>query len=186
MSAAVRITVTHPQKMWRIAGTLLALVVGGGAVAVFRGQLMWPAIGLFAGYAPALVGRVSHQGMGAPIARMNLASLREALPDITGVMMPTLFGFRDPAGRATVFPIARNCARAARRLFVLARMAAGHHAVLSPDPRRRSRDVSDQRFVHRRAVVSVSDADVCRAADRVCDWHRRACGARLPPAALHC
>jgi hypothetical protein len=36
---------------------------------------------------------------------MNLASLREALPDITGVMMPTLFGFRDPAGRATVFPI---------------------------------------------------------------------------------
>jgi hypothetical protein len=103
--ATMRITVTHPQKMWRIAGTLLALVVGGGAVAVFRGQLMWPAIGLFAGYAPALAGRISNQGMGAPIARMNLASLREALPDITGVMMPTLFGFRDPAGRATVFPI---------------------------------------------------------------------------------
>ena len=103
--AAVRITVTHPQKMWRIAGTLVALVVVSSAVAVFRGRLMWPAIGFLAGYAPALAGRISHQGMGAPIARMNLASLREALPDITGVMMPTLFGFRDPAGRATVVPI---------------------------------------------------------------------------------
>jgi hypothetical protein len=35
---------------------------------------------------------------------MNLAGLRAALPDITGVMVPTLFGFRDPAGQATVFP----------------------------------------------------------------------------------
>src|SRR4029077_19691332 len=90
---------------WWIAGALVALIAAAGAVAVFRGQLMWPAIGLIAGYAPALAGRISHQGMGSPIARMDLTAFRAALPDITGVMLPMVFGFRDPTGRATVFPI---------------------------------------------------------------------------------
>jgi hypothetical protein len=102
--AGIRITVTHPQKMWWIAGALVALIAAAGAIAVFRGRLMWPAFGLLAGYAPALAGRISNQGMGAPIARLDLASLRAALPDITGVMLPMLFGFRDPAGHATVSP----------------------------------------------------------------------------------
>jgi hypothetical protein len=104
--AGICVTATHPQKMWWIAGALFVLIAGASAVAVFRGQLAWPAIGLFAGYAPALAGRISNHGLGAPIARMDLAALREALPDITGMVLPMVFGFRDPAGHATVFPSA--------------------------------------------------------------------------------
>lgn len=100
--AGIRITATHPQKMWWIAGASVGLIVMLSAVAVFRRQLLWPAIGLLAGYAPAVVGRLSNHGMGAPIARMDLADFRAALPDITGVMLPMLFGFRDPSGRATI------------------------------------------------------------------------------------
>jgi hypothetical protein len=51
------------------------------------------------------MGRIGNTGMGAPIARMDVAALRAALPDITGVMLPVLFGFRDPAGHTTVFPV---------------------------------------------------------------------------------
>ena len=36
---------------------------------------------------------------------MDLAALRQALPDITGVMLPMLFGFRDPSGHVTVIPV---------------------------------------------------------------------------------
>jgi len=100
----VRITATHPQKMWWIAGALFASIVVLGAVSVFRNQLTWLAIGLLTGYAPALAGRLSNHGMGAPIARMDLAGLRAALPDIMGMMLPMVFGFRDPSGRATIHP----------------------------------------------------------------------------------
>jgi hypothetical protein len=103
--AGTRISATHPQKMWWIAGALCGLIIVVGAVSAFRKQLVWPAIGLLAGYAPALAGRVSNHGMGAPIGRMDFASLLAALPDIAGVMLPMLFGFRDPAGRPTVYPV---------------------------------------------------------------------------------
>jgi hypothetical protein len=100
--AGMHITVTHPQKMWWIAGALSGSIVVFAAVSVLRSQLIWPAIGLLVGYAPALAGRLSNHGMGAPIARMDFAHLRAALPDITGVMLPMLFGFRDPSTRATI------------------------------------------------------------------------------------
>jgi len=103
-AAGVRVTATHPQKMWWIGGALLAVTFMAGIAAVFRRQLFWPAVGFAAGYSPALFGRISNHGMGAPIARMDFAALRAALPDITGVMLPILFGFRDPSGHATVFP----------------------------------------------------------------------------------
>jgi len=102
--AGVRITATHPQKMWWIAGALAGLAIITAAAAIFRRQLIWPALGFLVGYAPALLGRISNHGMGAPIARMDFAALRADLPDITGVMVPLLFGFRDPAGHATVLP----------------------------------------------------------------------------------
>jgi hypothetical protein len=98
----MHITATHPQKMWWIAGVLCALIVVFGAVSVFRSQLVWPAIGFLAGYAPAVAGRLSNHGMGAPIARMDLAGFRAVLPDVTSVMLPMLFGFRDPSGRVTI------------------------------------------------------------------------------------
>jgi hypothetical protein len=100
--AGVRLTATHPQKMWWIAGALFAVIVAAGSVSVFRSQLIGPAIGMLVGYAPALAGRLSNHGMGAPIARLDLAGLRAALPDIMGVMLPMLFGFRDPSGLATI------------------------------------------------------------------------------------
>jgi hypothetical protein len=100
--AGVHITATHPQKMWWIAGALFAAIVAAGSVSVFRRQVMWPAIGLLAGYAPALAGRLSNHGMGAPIARLDLAGLRAAFPDIVGVVLPMLVGFRDPSGLVTI------------------------------------------------------------------------------------
>jgi hypothetical protein len=103
--AGTRISATHPQKMWWIAGALCGLSVAVGAMSAFRTQLVWPAIGLLVGYAPALVGRVSNHGMGAPIGRMDFAGLLAALPDIAGMMLPMLFGFRDPAGHPTVYPV---------------------------------------------------------------------------------
>ena len=101
--AGARISATHPQKMWWIAGALCGLIVVVGAVSAFRKQLVWFAIGFIIGYAPALAGRVSNHGVGAPIGRMDFASLLAALPDIAGVLLPMLFGFRDPAGRPTVY-----------------------------------------------------------------------------------
>jgi hypothetical protein len=103
--AGVRITATHPQKMWWIAMAVFAVVIVVSAVAIGRRQLLWPALGFLAGYAPALIGRMGNQGLGAPIARMDLASFRAALPDVFGVMLPMLFGFRDPSGHPTVFPV---------------------------------------------------------------------------------
>jgi hypothetical protein len=100
--AGVRMTATHPQKMWWIAGALCVVVVAAGAVSVFRNELVWPLLGLVAGYAPAIVGRIGNRGLGSPISRLDAASLAAAWPDITGLMLPMLLGFRDPMARRTV------------------------------------------------------------------------------------
>jgi hypothetical protein len=100
--AGVRITATHPQKMWWIAGGIMAVTVALGAVFVFRSHVVWPVLGLLAGYMPAIVGRVGNGGLGAPISRLDVASLGAAWPDITGLMLPMLLGFRDPMARRTV------------------------------------------------------------------------------------
>ena len=104
-AAGVRITATHPQKMWWIAGALVASAVGAGVVAVFRERLVWPALACLAGYSPAIIGRVGNHGLGAPIARLDFAGLTAALPDITTVMLPILFGWRDPTGHVTLVPL---------------------------------------------------------------------------------
>jgi 4-amino-4-deoxy-L-arabinose transferase-like glycosyltransferase len=102
--AGVRMTATHPQKMWWIAGAVFAAGVGLVAVFVFRVQLIAPALGFLAGYAPAIIGRIGNHGYGAPISRLDFAGLRQAMPDITGVMLPMVLGFRDPTTAArTVF-----------------------------------------------------------------------------------
>jgi hypothetical protein len=103
--AGRRIVVSHPQKMWWIAGELLGIATLVAATAVFRRALVWPALGLFAGYAPAILGRISNSGLGSPIARLKFDGLLAALPDMTTVMLPMLFGFRDPGARPTIHPI---------------------------------------------------------------------------------
>lgn len=103
--AGVSVTATHPQKMWWIAGTLTAIALGILCAAIFRAQLIAPGLALAIGYAPAIVGRIGNHGMGAPIARLDFEMLRAAWPDVTGVMLPMLFGWRDPSGRPTVFPL---------------------------------------------------------------------------------
>src|SRR5262249_54914270 len=100
--ANARITATHPQKMWGIAGAVTVAAIGLFVVARFRSQLLVPALGFLIGYLPAIIGRIGNHGIGSPISRLDFAGLRRAWPDITGVMLPMLFGFRDPTTARTV------------------------------------------------------------------------------------
>jgi hypothetical protein len=99
------ISVTHPQKMWWVAGTLVAAVIAVAVVCIFRRRLLGPAAAFAIGYLPAVLGRIGNRGMGSPISRLDFAALRASLPDITGMMLPMLFGWRDPTARPTVFPV---------------------------------------------------------------------------------
>ena len=99
----VRITATHPQKMWWIAGALVATATALSVSAIWRTQLIVPALAFLVGYLPAIVGRIGNRGLGSPIARLDFPTLRAAFPDIRGVMLPMLFGWRDPDTGATVF-----------------------------------------------------------------------------------
>ena len=101
--AGVPIAITNPQKMWWIAGELTASAAGIAVLAIFRTRLVAPGIAFLAGYSPAIIGRIGNHDMGAPISRLDLAGLRTALPDMTGIMLPILLGFRDPLGRPTAF-----------------------------------------------------------------------------------
>ena len=101
--AGVRVTATHPQKMWWIAGATTATAIGLVVLSTFRTALIAPGLAFLAGYSPAIVGRIGNHGMGSPISRLDFAGLQAAWPDITGVMLPILLGFRDPRGRPTVF-----------------------------------------------------------------------------------
>ena len=101
----VNVSATHPQKMWWIAGVALAAAAAITTVAVFRARLFVPALAFLAGYLPAVLGRMGNHGMGAPISRLDAATLHAALPDITHVMVPILFGWRDPLTRPTMFPV---------------------------------------------------------------------------------
>ena len=99
----VRITATHPQKMWWIAGTAAAVALALVIAATFRSRVIAPAMAFLAGYSPAILGRIANHDPGAPISRLDFAGLRHALPDITGVMLPMLLGFRDPSAARTVY-----------------------------------------------------------------------------------
>jgi hypothetical protein len=98
------VAVTHPQKMWWVAGAVFAAAVAIVAMCVFRRRLLGPAIAFAIGYLPALLGRIGNRGMGSPISRLDFATLRASFPEITNVMLPMLFGWRDPSARPTVFP----------------------------------------------------------------------------------
>jgi hypothetical protein len=100
----VNIAVTNPQKMWWVTATLVVLAIAIGVVCIFRSLLLGPAIAFAIGYLPAVLGRIGNQGLGSPISRLDFTTLRASLPDIMGVLLPTLFGWRDPAARPTVFP----------------------------------------------------------------------------------
>jgi hypothetical protein len=100
----VPIAVTNPQKMWWLAGAFFAWAALLAVVAIFRERLLAPTIGLLIGYSPAIIGRIGNHGLGAPIARLDFAGLRAAMPDIRSAMLPMLFGWRDPAGNSTVYP----------------------------------------------------------------------------------
>ncbi|HXD75937.1 MAG TPA: hypothetical protein VN628_19465 [Vicinamibacterales bacterium] len=97
------VTATHPQKMWWIAGAIAAAGVLAAVIAVFRQRLLGPAVAFLVGYSPAIIGRIGNRGLGAPINRLDVRGLLGALPDINGVMLPVLLGFRDPTGARTAF-----------------------------------------------------------------------------------
>jgi len=103
--AGVRISATHPQKMWWIAGAIGAIATTVSVGAIYRTQLIAPALLFLVGYLPAIIGRIGNKGFGAPIARLDFATARAALPEIFGVMMPMLFGWRDPDTGPTVLPV---------------------------------------------------------------------------------
>src|SRR5262249_3932232 len=86
----------------RIAGAFGGAAFATVVIAVLRSRLIAPALAFLAGYAPALVGRIGNTGLGAPISRLDFASLTAAWPDINRVMLPMLLGFRDPMARRTV------------------------------------------------------------------------------------
>ena len=101
--AGLPIAVTNPQKMWWIAGELTAAAIGIAVLSIFRTRLVAPGIAFLAGYSPAIIGRIGNHDMGSPISRLDVHGLQVALPDMTGVMLPILLGFRDPLGRPTTF-----------------------------------------------------------------------------------
>jgi hypothetical protein len=106
----VRITVTHPQKMWWIAAALLL----AGAAAFTGGHVIWspvrtawlaPALGFLLGYAPALAGRLLADGPGAPMARMDLDRLRSVMSPFVRTVLPIVFGFKSPTTERLEVPV---------------------------------------------------------------------------------
>ncbi len=98
----LNISITHPQKTWWIAGLAFASCALALAAAIFKRRAVGPAFAFLVGYAPALLGRIGNSGLGAPISRLDALTLRRMAPDIAHQMLPILFGWRDPAGQATV------------------------------------------------------------------------------------
>jgi hypothetical protein len=107
--AGVLITVSHPQKMWWIAA---ALTLIGGTIptleqlAVSGRWRSWlaPAVGFLVGFSPAIVGRVMTGGGGAPMPRMDFAGLRHAISPIVTVVVPIVFGYKDPSATRLFVP----------------------------------------------------------------------------------
>jgi hypothetical protein len=108
----IPISVTHPQKMWRIAAALLLLSAAGlmgGRLALGHSRTTphaWlaPAVGFLVGFSPALVGRFSSDGYGAPMARMDVAGLWSAMTPFTNVALPIVFGFKSPTTERLAVP----------------------------------------------------------------------------------
>jgi hypothetical protein len=78
-----------------VAGLISGRVVWSDSRTIPRAWLA-PALGFLAGYSPALVGRFSSDGVGAPMARMDLAGLRSAMSPLVRIALPIVFGFKSP------------------------------------------------------------------------------------------
>jgi hypothetical protein len=98
--AGLTVSITHAQKLWRIAAGLmvLAAVIGWLSTGAWRraplGRNLGVAMTAFAiGYAPALVHRLS-TGRGGPMAGMDWDAFRAAVSPIATVVVPIIFGYR--------------------------------------------------------------------------------------------
>ena len=101
----IAVTVTHPQKMWWIASALLLIAAAGAMLgSIPMAPTLAPALGFLAGYAPAMAGRFFADGPGAPTSRMDLAGLVSALPPLSSVSLPIVFGFRSPTTEPLAVP----------------------------------------------------------------------------------
>jgi hypothetical protein len=101
------ITIGDPQKMWWIAAALLLISVAALTAIRLTLTRAWPvlispALAFLAGYSPMVAARLIAGGPGSPRARMDLAGLVAAMPDVTRIVVPILFGFRSP----TTVPLA--------------------------------------------------------------------------------
>jgi hypothetical protein len=120
----VVITVSHPQKMWWIAGALLFTAAAGLTVGRLARDRTWStwlpaAIGFLVGFSPAIAGRLLAEGYGAPTARMDLTGLQSALPPFAGVAVPMVFGFKGPGAERLAVP-------AWSALVIVAAVVAGY------------------------------------------------------------
>jgi hypothetical protein len=103
------ITVTDPQKMWWIAAGLMLIAAAGFTSAWLIRMHEWrgwiaPGLAFFAGYSPAIAGRLLSEGPGSPMARMDLRDMTSALPEFSSVAVPMLFGFRSPTTELLAVP----------------------------------------------------------------------------------
>ena len=120
----VAITVSHPQKMWWIAGALLFIAAAGltaGRLVQDRTWRTWlsPALGFIVGFSPAIAGRLVAEGYGAPTARMDFTGLLAALSPFGSVALPMVFGFKGPGAERLAVP-------AWSALVIVAAIVAGY------------------------------------------------------------
>lgn len=94
--SGVKVSATHPQKMWWISAGLLA--AAGLATVVHDVRRINPAVvaAFLIGYSPAIVGRFTAHGFGSPTPRMDLADLGASMGSSVGDFVPMLFGFKSP------------------------------------------------------------------------------------------
>jgi hypothetical protein len=91
--AGVRITITHPQKMWWIAGAVFAAAFAAVVIATCRRTLVAPALAFLVSTFrhPRRIGNRTRR----PHFTAHFHGLVAAWPDITGVMLPMLLGRSD-------------------------------------------------------------------------------------------
>jgi len=100
-AAGIPISVTHAQKLWRIAaaafliGTFLHWIARG-ALSTQEGRRTWlsAAAAFVVGYLPAVVHLVATRRSGGPMAAMDAHRFIESLTTIAGTIVPILAGYR--------------------------------------------------------------------------------------------
>jgi hypothetical protein len=131
------ITVGDPQKMWWLAAALLLITAAVLAAIRLTLTRTWPlvlapAVAFLAGYAPVVAGRLISGGSGSPRARMDLAGLVAAVPDVTRIVVPILFGFRSPTTEPLAIPAWFAVAIVAALVFSYARLTRAQRDPADP------------------------------------------------------